>query len=104
MTTTTNLDIQLINTLAYEYHQAVIREKAAKELKDTLRVALLEAIGSTKSVTTPDYKVTQSHRTPAWRLQETLLLENGVDPDVIQASKKQDKPSSPSIKVTPARV
>ena len=94
------MDTTDIDLLAMEYKMAAAQEKAAKDLKDTIKLALLDALGDTKSIATTKYKVTQSTKEPALRLNEKLLLENGVSADIIQASKKPDKPSAPSIRVT----
>jgi hypothetical protein len=95
-----DLDINSIDALAHEYKEQARLEKEAKELKEAIKENIIELLGSTKSVTTSGWKVTQSKKEPAWRLNEKLLLENGVDMDTIQASKKQDKESKPSITVT----
>lgn len=94
------MDTEAIAQLAVQYKEASEAEKQAKELKGTIKEAILELLADTKSVQVGNWKVTQSTKEPAWRLNEKLLLENGVSPDTIQASKKQDKPSSPSITVT----
>jgi hypothetical protein len=97
---TMDLDINSINTLALEYKEQAALEKQAKELKGAIKDSILVLLGDTKSVTAGGFKVTQSKKEAAWRLNEKMLVEAGVSVVTISKCKKQDKESAPSLTIT----
>ena len=92
---------ETIDALAAEYEHWAAVAKHGEDMRKILGEqmdALLEACDAARIQTTA-YRISRVAQPGRWTLDEKRLLQNGVDADVIAASKTQGKPSS-FVKVT----
>lgn len=87
--------LEVIDTLSAEYERARAAAEEAEATKKQVAATLqsvLEGLDA-KSIATTAYKVTHIKKAGNWYLDEKKLLINGVDPEVIAASKSQGNAS-----------